>query len=549
MSSDKKASLIIPDQPETKDKEVAVEDTVGIDGINWCLYTDGGSRPSRGIGGWGVHGYGYVDGKPKQGAGAAGVTLTNTGYRTKPEMVDANPEIVKTVTQLHYLDGCGSLIPETTNNIAEMEAVIKAMEFALEHKAKTLSLLMDSDYVLKTIYKPSNNIYTPDEPDKPNRLTGWIKNNWLSSSNEPVKNKPHWVKINSLLVALERAEIKLYLFKVVGHSGNLGNDNADQLATRGIIAGRKQYQLSEMKVTDAKGYWSTKLEFNRFFSFKNWYFNTNYKIPTTADGRFIYHLGAHGKEDDFLMKPISDASFGVVYSKPEPLLEKIREYQNDLDNTNCSSVVICNLPNLFKKSVADDIMDYGNVFLQSNTEGFGVTGDAKIMARGTKPMQVKPMNISDADDNPLTIDLRPALLAIRTFDKLAMLENILDNFLDDPVKHKIAVTDITSILYEAATTGKKTVNKVSKELAPGVNSIKVDVKHIVTGEELTAPLTLTVGIDLPSRNAFSAIADQTPKVSVVTWMESKTAFRYATIIQAGSTDGIWGAIFSNIHLL
>ena len=76
-----------------------------------------------------------------------------------------------------------------TNNKAELRATIRALEIACEHKLDQLIINSDSKYVVlgitEWIYK-------------------WQKNNWKTSSGEPVKNKEEWVKLFGILQKKKR---------------------------------------------------------------------------------------------------------------------------------------------------------------------------------------------------------------------------------------------------------------------------------------------------------------------------------------------------------
>jgi len=101
----------------------------------------------------------------------------------------------------------------TTNNIMELTAVIKALE-CLNRKCK-ITITTDSNYVK-------------------NGITEWIKswkiNGWKTSKKSTVKNKELWVKLDNLVA---KHEISWKWIK--GHSGHPQNERADQLANEAII--------------------------------------------------------------------------------------------------------------------------------------------------------------------------------------------------------------------------------------------------------------------------------------------------------------------------
>ena len=60
-------------------------------------------------------------------------------------------------------------------------------------------------------------------------IYGWIKNNWVNSSKEPVKNKELWLELYNLTKTH-----KVNFIKVKGHSDNVYNNRCDELARNAI---------------------------------------------------------------------------------------------------------------------------------------------------------------------------------------------------------------------------------------------------------------------------------------------------------------------------
>ena len=100
----------------------------------------------------------------------------------------------------------------TTNNRMELKAAIKALEY-FDDKV-SLSISTDSTYVKDGITK---------------WLLNWKKNNWITASKKPVKNKDLWEKLDTLN-SLNDVSWKW----VKGHSGHRENEIADMLANKGI---------------------------------------------------------------------------------------------------------------------------------------------------------------------------------------------------------------------------------------------------------------------------------------------------------------------------
>ena len=111
----------------------------------------------------------------------------------------------------HKKEICGC-IENTTNNIMELMAVIKSLELLKE--ACHVVIITDSTYVKSGITDWIDN---------------WKKNGWKTANKKPVKNKELWESLD-LLCSKHFIDWKW----VKGHSGNEGNELADQLANEAI---------------------------------------------------------------------------------------------------------------------------------------------------------------------------------------------------------------------------------------------------------------------------------------------------------------------------
>ena len=136
------------------------------------LYTDGACRGNPGVGGWGV-------------------LIKHANSETELLGYERN----------------------TTNNRMELMAAIQGIQ-ATENDFKEIVVYTDSQYVC-------------------NGITQWVKkwkeNGWKTASGKPVKNDDLWLTLDQLCAT--------HCVKwewVRGHSGNAGNDRADQLANLAI---------------------------------------------------------------------------------------------------------------------------------------------------------------------------------------------------------------------------------------------------------------------------------------------------------------------------
>ncbi len=132
------------------------------------IYTDGGSKPNPGPGGWGA--LLIYDAVSKELSGGD---------------------------------------PDTTNNQMELTAAIEAL--AALTKPCRVDLYTDSVYLKKGITQ---------------WMLTWQKNGWLTSKKQPVKNQALWRRLYDLTQAHE-----ITWHWVKAHAGHDYNERVDQLAT------------------------------------------------------------------------------------------------------------------------------------------------------------------------------------------------------------------------------------------------------------------------------------------------------------------------------
>jgi len=102
--------------------------------------------------------------------------------------------------------------PHTTNNRMELTAAIRALE-ALKSPCE-VHLTTDSQYVRKGITE---------------WLANWKKRGWKTAAKKPVVNQDLWMQLDAACTVHQ-----VHWHWVKGHSGDAGNERADQLANRGI---------------------------------------------------------------------------------------------------------------------------------------------------------------------------------------------------------------------------------------------------------------------------------------------------------------------------
>lgn len=116
---------------------------------------------------------------------------------------------------MHERELCGGEA-HTTNNRMELTAVIEGLR-AL-NRSCAVALYVDSSYVM-------NGMKT--------WVAGWKRRGWLTTEKKPVKNVELWQALEEQV-----ARHTVTWTWVKGHSGDAGNERADELANRGVDAVR-----------------------------------------------------------------------------------------------------------------------------------------------------------------------------------------------------------------------------------------------------------------------------------------------------------------------
>lgn len=175
--------------------------------MNVVIYSDGGSDPNPGIGGW--------------------AAVLKYGQHEK--VLTGND-------------------PDTTNNRMELQAAISALE-ALK-RPSTIEFHTDSQYLRQGITQ---------------YIQKWSANNWMLKNGKPVSNADLWQKLWPLV---KKHEIDWHWVK--GHAGNPMNEKVDRLARQARLEitpatqiddnAPKVYLRSSCKGNPGPGGWGVVLE-------------------------------------------------------------------------------------------------------------------------------------------------------------------------------------------------------------------------------------------------------------------------------------------------
>ena len=103
-----------------------------------------------------------------------------------------------------------------TNNQMELKAILHVIKLAAADKENSYLVYSDSAYAVNSI-----NTW----------MYGWARNGWVNSKKKPVENLD---LIQEIYSYLEFPMKNFDLRKINGHSGHLGNELADALATNNM---------------------------------------------------------------------------------------------------------------------------------------------------------------------------------------------------------------------------------------------------------------------------------------------------------------------------
>lgn len=101
-----------------------------------------------------------------------------------------------------------------TNNQAEITAALVACSIANRRNYDTLEVRTDSKLVVNAMN---------------NWIHNWKSNGWRGSNGREVRNQDAWMRLDNAVQRLDRVKFT----HVPGHSGNYGNEQANNLAMQG----------------------------------------------------------------------------------------------------------------------------------------------------------------------------------------------------------------------------------------------------------------------------------------------------------------------------
>lgn len=537
------------------------------------IYSDGGARPNPGAMGVGMHGYFYPinDGDTRRVMTTKEVEhAARTQLKASPEMAAAVSfeELVEAIIRagenyvslvkirpikftdgetikyayasakgyiycskdgvasssaqkdippvdiVHYVEVAESSSNQQTNNFAELSGLYNTLKMARSHNVKRVHVITDSDYALKAL-----TVW----------CKGWSENGWKTKQGEPVKNLELCQAMYAEYLKAKEEGIQITGNWVKGHKGHPGNMEADSLASIGVFKSRRGIDDPGIRYFTTKEYQDPKRDRHPLLSLKRMYFNREESRNTAG----TYYMADPGGEDHLIGKPMPETVFAVVrMNEPVDVINSVWRaqfrYGQDFDR-----IMMMRMESLYTPEVFRLVSTHGEHALTKDLRSSG------LIALETRP---------------ITVEKNPVGITMRAIDSINSLERILDRYLE--VKEADADTftannidlkihNLTHIFYDTVEkkVGKDLIEKkeFTKTVLQGQKSISVTVE--IDGEVKTLPLKFA--LDLPDRNNLKRLETSDPRVHLITWRESETVLRYASVISCEEGLAIWSNFYAD----
>lgn len=298
--------------------------------------------------------------------------------------------------------------------------------------------------------------------------------------------------------------------------GGLGNRKAhDQLELAEVASVWSKETDPAVSIMPRKEYENPESDFNKIVSASRWYFNSNSKDEffTEIEGYRAYGFGKVEPDKNYYGKLTPDVTYSKLYSKrPIQLLDKLFSFTCEKIKNPDGYLSAGDLNNLVRKDVARLLDTFPAIPQKQNL--------------------VSP--ITKNNGRPVLIELiKPVLMSYRVRDFLVGIDVTFQAFLKRDENNEFGYTkfyDITDQIYVKEENAKG-VKKL--KLHPDFNQLKTVFKVKVEHPKAVRPveIMLSVGLDIPERNAFNSVEDPDVRVWVATDTRNDTGIRYCTLVE------------------
>lgn len=520
---------------------------------NLILYTDGSVKPGEGPGVPGVlgsawHGYFYECNANKTKTSDApnkGITTT-IGYISEANMSQYKKDYLNEiqVAPLGYIDGIYSDSKEIGwSNIAEINAMKYALytiiDFANRQPEKSSFILnsvlvkSDSTYVLKlieasliTLKEHSNILEMPNSKIE----LGKVFNSYKEESIDFI------IMFSNILLEVKKVTPEIRFGKVLGHSGDIGNDRVDLLSKMA----RNNSEISEHgklcrinyvttylhngKLQDKTWkFWKDKIDWNPLYNFKEIFFIHN-------EDKLVKFKDENGTEGYFItmMKYPSDVEHGE--KSKEPLFGLV--FTPDVDDRLVDAITT------YEVKAKDSPV----LLIAVDLKVLGVSEHMKFEELLKKEVWTlnKKHQLLSMDTTPAVYPIVPPALATYAYNIINGLKDTMGIVIFDIVKHnkkidRYFVKDITEHIYDCSNDEKKIkIQNTDKYI-----KVKMELEE----GEFTVPIEFTT--DIIDRNSLKKFEEFDTKIYLLCVKENVGFYNYYTLIHNRTTGEY--AIYCNLY--
>ena len=468
--------------------------------------------------------------------------FTGWGCFTEVQVTDSKSDLCRIASY-------GSVPAPSTNQVAELVAATKAIELATKHEVKDLTVRTDSKYVIEGLTK---------------HYANWTRNGYKNSQGNPIANKDYWDTIANTRKAFVTGGGRLKMEWVKGHSGNLGNEWADKLATLGV--GLSSQHPDEMTVTSYKRVDKSvpempkkagkyKFNYNRMHTSDFLYFRVGELPEKDSKGFFTYYGGKMEGLDELGVLAAENKLSVIKIKAPLPLINEVATVHEQMDNNHLGLVGQIITRHLYQAKVAEAVDVTGITSLQRVGLCYSHTKE-KPTKNGPYRGKGNWREKDDLyyDDKCITYIANPPRNSFKLFDQLGELEAILNRYIKDKFEgnEHIIVEDVSSEVYDRIVTkNKKGIEKVTYKAAVALGPPATTYTHTTILNKKKYKTKFRLGLDFPARNDLSGILKgkaEVPTVSLIYIIKGGVANWY-TIIESEGEYGIYAAQCSNLIIL
>jgi hypothetical protein len=149
--------------------------------------------------------------------------------------------------------------------------------------------------------------------------------------------------------------------------------------------------------------------------------------------------------------------------------------------------------------------------------------------------------------------MNPTGLSIKAIEALVFLEDLMQRYLDiknNPNQNTgriLSLENITHFFYEKSQDKKnQEITRLKPIIDQNLELIKIPIQIINSeGKIIEKKIPIVLGSDILKRNGLKKIENMNPMVTLLTWYESPTSLRYATVIQTHDATGIWSNFYAD----